>query len=248
MAGSIVVYCGLIVAAFGLATMVKPIRRLHVPARRRAAGVAAAGLGLMIVGALLPARDRRVSRVQSHLDEAMPVWQFDEHHATRIAAPPARVYEAIRAVRADEILLFRTLTWIRRGGRRQPESILNAGGRDPLLDVATRNGFVWLADDPPHELVVGAAVVAPRRPGLRRTLTPDLFLAPVPPGFALAAMNFEVRDDGQGGSLVSTDTRVFASSARVRRRFAVYWRVIYPGSSLIRVMWLRAIRARAERQ
>jgi hypothetical protein len=31
------------------------------------------------------------------------------------------------------------------------------------------------------------------------------------------------------------------------RRFALYWRAIYPSSALIRRMWLRAIRERAER-
>jgi hypothetical protein len=40
---------------------------------------------------------------------------------------------------------------------------------------------------------------------------------------------------------------VFATDPASCRRFAVYWRVIYPGSALIRRMWLRAIRLRAER-
>jgi len=40
-------------------------------------------------------------------------------------------------------------------------------------------------------------------------------------------------------------TRVFASGPAARRRFAAYWRVIYPGSALIRRMWLRAIERRA---
>jgi hypothetical protein len=31
-----------------------------------------------------------------------------------------------------------------------------------------------------------------------------------------------------------------------RRVFAAYWRVIYPGSALIRRMWLRAVKRRAE--
>jgi hypothetical protein len=38
---------------------------------------------------------------------------------------------------------------------------------------------------------------------------------------------------------------VFASSPSARRRFAAYWRVIYPGSAIIRRMWLRAIEHRA---
>lgn len=40
-------------------------------------------------------------------------------------APKERVYRAIREVTAGEILLFRTLTWLRRFGRPGPESILN---------------------------------------------------------------------------------------------------------------------------
>ena len=40
-------------------------------------------------------------------------------------------------------------------------------------------------------------------------------------------MNFLVRPDPQGGSRVSTETRVFAT-ARRSPRFARYWRVIYP--------------------
>lgn len=179
------------------------------------------------------------------LDRFMPAWQFQEVHTRRIAAPPERVYEAVKSVRADEIFLFRTLTWIRRGGRRRPEGILNAGKDAPLLDVATRSGFVYLADDAPRELVVGTVIAAP--PGERCQAAPALFERELPPGFTLATMNFAIRPDGSG-SHVSTETRVFANSPRGRRRFAAYWSVIRPGSGLIRRMWLRAIERRAMRQ
>ena len=43
-----------------------------------------------------------------------------------------------------------------------------------------------------------------------------------------------------------TETRVATSDERSERVFARYWRVIYPGSALIRRNWLRAIKARAE--
>ncbi len=44
---------------------------------------------------------------------------------------------------------------------------------------------------------------------------------------------------------MTTETRVFANSDDARRRFAPYWRVIYPGSAIIRHMWLSAIARRA---
>lgn len=179
----------------------------------------------------------------SMLDEFMPWWQFAEHHMRNIAAPPERVYAAVKAIRADEILFFRTLTGIRRGWRHTPQGILHPGTREPLLDVATRTGFIWLADDPPCELVLGTAVICP--PGAHDPLTPDLFRRSPGRGYALGAMNFELRPDDRGGSVVSTETRVHATDDRTRRRFAWYWRVIRPGSGLIRRMWLRAIERRA---
>ena len=180
------------------------------------------------------------------LDRLIPAYQFDEVHAVRIDAPPNRVYRAIKEVTAGEIRFFSMLTWIRRFGRPGPESILNAPERLPLLEVATRTAFLLLAEEPDRELVVGTVVATSPGSDDWRPSTPDAFVALTEPGFAKAAMNFRVEADGRGGSIVSTETRVFATDASTRRRFAIYWRVIYPGSALIRREWLRAVRRRAE--
>lgn len=228
----------------GLVLVIRPIHRWGMTSRLRASMVLDAGIILAVIGLIAPTQESRVPRATTRLDELLPAWHFRERHTIRVAAPPKAAFAAIEAVRADEIFLFRTLTWIRRGGRPAPESILNAGKRDPLMDVALRGGFERLADDPPRELVIGTVVAVPA--GAADTLTPQLLLNP-PPGYAVAAMNFAVTPDGSTGSVVTTETRVFANGAAARRRFAAYWRVIYPGSALIRRMWLRAVRDRAER-
>jgi hypothetical protein len=194
-------------------------------------GGAAAAVGSL----LLPAFESRAVTPLTHQDRLTPVWHFREVHSRRIAARPAAVYAAIRRVRADDILLFRTLTWIRRGGRPVPPSILNAGSDRPIIDVALNGGFAMLADEPPRELVLGAIVDAP--PSAPRTRA--LLLNP-PEGYSVATLNFVLTPDGDG-TIVTTETRVFSKGPTARRRFARYWRVIYPGSSLIRHMWLRAI-------
>jgi len=244
MVGSLMLYSGFVACLVGLAIAIWPIQRLGLG---RSSGLVLAGVGILlaVIALRLPAPEQQVARPTTRLDQFVPRWQFDEFHRLRVKAPAARVYDAMKHVKANEIFLFRTLTWIRRGGRQAPESILNAGEREPLIDVALHNGFVSLADDPPKELVVGTVVVHP--PGARGTLTPETFRAKLPPGYALAAMNFIVTPDGPNAALVSTETRVFATSPDARRRFAAYWRVIYPGSALIRRMWLRAIRNRALR-
>ncbi|HSP15205.1 MAG TPA: hypothetical protein VLV78_10685 [Thermoanaerobaculia bacterium] len=160
----------------------------------------------------------------TRLDQIMPVWQFGERHVTHVVASPEKVFAAIHAVTAEEILFLRTLTAIRRGFRSGPESILNPPKHEPILDVATRSGFEVLADDSPRELVVATRIDA----------------------HTTAAMNFLVTPDDRGGCDLSTETRVDSSDKRSRRLFAMYWLAIRAGSGFIRRMWLRAIRLRAE--
>ncbi len=239
------VYLGGLAVLLGIVTLLRPLPAVGLTSRAHGVAVVLAGLLVAATAAALPAPDARAS-TRTRLDEYVPRYQFSERHTIRIQAPPDAAYRAIQAVTADEIRLFQTLTWIRRFGRRGPESILHAPGRQPLLDVATRTTFLRLAEEPGRELVVGTLVAAPRGWTRDRAATPAAFQALAGPGFAKAAMNFRVEPDGRGGSVVTTETRVFATDAPTRRRFAIYWRVIYPGSALIRRSWLAAIRRRAE--
>ena len=246
MIGVVLVYAGLLGLVVGLIGLVRPPAWLAIRTRGRAGAVAAAGLGLTLAGFVLPAPEQRIDRVRTQLDEFAPVYQFHELHRRAIDAPPQRVFEAIEAVSAEEITLFRVLTWLRRFGRSGPEDILNAPERQPLLSVATRTTFLLLAREPDREIVVGTVVIAPAGARQRGALTPEDYKRLSSPGLAKATMNFHVSAAGRGGSVVTTETRIFATSAAARRRFAAYWRVIYPGSALIRRMWLRAIQHRAE--
>lgn len=260
MLGSVLLYAGLVLGFVGLVTLVRPMRWLGVPTRRRAAFPLIVGGLLVMVAALLPARTVRIAQPKTHLDAMVPAWQFGEHHEIRIHADPARVEQAIRAVTAREIRLFRLLTWIRNPrlpGSRQRENILAPSADRPILDVALKGGFMVLAEEPQGELVFGTLVLVPRelrllppeeRARLRREFTPAKFQALDKPGYAKAAMNFRLEDEGNGWTRLTTETRVFATDDHARRRFAAYWRAIYPGSALIRRMWLRAIRLRAERE
>ncbi|MGH9442575.1 MAG: hypothetical protein ACRD16_09910 [Thermoanaerobaculia bacterium] len=180
----------------------------------------------------------------SELDRLVPVYQFRERHSIGIRASKERADVAIRKVTAKEIFLFRTLTWIRRRGRRCAECILNPPPGAPILEVATRSNFLRLADVPGRELVLGTAVIRPKsRP---RLSSPEEFQTVRQPGYAVAAMNFAIGDGPPGECTVTTETRVFATDAASRRRFGLYWAMILPGSAFLRKMWLRAIKRRAE--
>ena len=247
MLDSYFVYLGLGLTVLGLLSVVRPLRFLFISTRRTAVLVFTIGILLCAVTAVLPASEKRVVTNTTKLDEWMPQWQLGEKHTTEITAPPDKVFAAIHSVTADEIFLFHTLVAIRRCGQDGPESILNAPESKPLLDVATQTTFIYLADDTPREIVVGTVISAPRRSVPSGKLTPELFQKTLRPGVVLATMNFVIAARENGGSTVTTETRVYANSSSALRRFGVYWRVIHPGSDLIRRMWLRAIARRAEK-
>src|SRR6266704_3271169 len=215
-----VVYLGLITTFVSTVSLLKPLVFLGIHTRGRACMMLALGLALVAAGMAFPAREIHVSLLRTQLDQYMPVYQFNEVHIIRVHASREQAYRAIKSVPADEILFFRTLTRIRRFGRPGPESILNAPEHQPLLDVAARTSFLLLAEEPNHEIVLGTLVAAPRgwKPDGRRT--PEGFKAIREPGFAVAAMNFLVEDAGPGVCMVTTETRVYATSASARRRFA----------------------------
>jgi hypothetical protein len=147
-------------------------------------------------------------------------------------------------VTAREIRFFRLLTWMRsprfRAGR---ESIVAPPADAPLLEVALRTGFVLLAEEPGREIVFGT-LLCRHLPGLSR-VAPAAFAAFSEPGFCKVAMNFRVAEQEGGEVRLTTETRVLAIGPSARRQCAAYWRFIYPGSALIRRMWLDAIRRRA---
>src|SRR5439155_1591065 len=95
--------------------------------------------------------DQRAPTGMSRLEEFAPAYEFNEVHRICIRAPRIRIYRSFKEVTAGEITLFRMLTWIRRLGRAGPEGILNAPSHEPLLEVATRTGFLLLADDPERD-------------------------------------------------------------------------------------------------
>jgi hypothetical protein len=245
---SILAYGFGVIGAVAALALIRPMSHVGLSTRRRAFSVWLAATAGCVVSLTWPTHDIRVASPVSRLDEIVPVYQFSEIHDITIEAPPDRVYGAICAVTANEIALLRTLTWIRRFGQPGPESVLNPPGDKPFCNVALKSGFFLLVDEPPSEMVLGTFVAAPKaaRANPPRQITAATFAGIHAPGFGIAVMNFRLQPIGSTRTRLTTETRVLATDARIRRLFAPYWRAIYPGSSLIRTMWLRAIARRAE--
>jgi len=246
MALSFALYAWALVAVAGVISLVRPLKAIGIRNRWLAWPALAVGVAGVWFIFSRPALADYATRTDRHLDAIMPIYQFSEVYEIPVHAPPDRIYRAVLAVSADEIPLYRTLAWIRRGTASGPESVLNPPDGVPLVTVATRTSFVKLAEEAGRELVIGTVVIAP--PGVRLAVgsDPASFVALDQEGFAKAAIAFLITPQADGWATLRTDTRVWATDPVSRDRFARYWRVIAPGSAVTRLMWLRAIKVRAE--
>ncbi|HEX9416720.1 MAG TPA: hypothetical protein VF895_08460 [Gaiellaceae bacterium] len=154
------------------------------------------------------------------LDDFLPEYEFSERHRILVEASPERIDRAIREVTVEEMPLVRVLMTMR-----------GMPHRGRLVDVIGQLGTV-LEDAPGEGLVVGVRGQFWRWEGTRDN-------GPL----AEAVADFRIEDRS-----LSTETRVHVEDPTARRRFARYWQVIRPFSGLIRILFLRAARRRAEAQ
>jgi hypothetical protein len=241
--GVALMYAGLGSIGLGAISLLKPLAFLGIRTRFAGGIMIFAGVLLVVAAVLFPAPLQHGSGEQA-LDNFVPAYQFYEVHSILIQAPPEAVYAAVKSLTAPEIHWYRVLTWLRSPHLgRVPESVLNPPPDRPVLEVFMNSGFMMLADDPGHELVFGTLQ---GRCSRLANPKPEDFIRVEGPRCVKIAANFRLRPAMGGATLLTTETRVYATDSAVARRFAAYWRVIYPGSSWIRVMWLDGIKRRAE--
>jgi hypothetical protein len=179
------------------------------------------------------------------IDDFMPVSEFSERHAVRVAAPPERAWEAVRALDLGGSPLIRALFAL----RSLPALLAGKRGRGKKLgstmEALLRSGFVLLAERPPREIVLGLTGRFWTPTGGLTRVEADAFRDYDRPGLAVAAWNFTVLPTDEG-SLVATETRVRCTDAASLRSFRRYWRVVRPFSGLVRMEALRAVRRAAQ--
>lgn len=231
----------------GLLSLIYPLRFLDIRSRKFASLIVLIALVLAICTLLWPAPLITSTSGQSLLNEYMPIYEVNEFHTELVHASPQHVYNAMKETTFSEVKAFSTLMQLRRAAAGK---FTRVGNNDvPIFTLLSRpgSGFIQLAEDPGHEIVLGTAGRFWSLGAARSVQTREDFLAFNEPGSAKSVFNIRIEDMGKGWTRVTTETRALGNDPSARRKMAAYWRVIYPGSATIRRMWLRAIKTRAEK-
>ena len=180
------------------------------------------------------------------VEDLLPTYEVHEVHRRRYAADPAAVRAALESLRERDLPHTRLLF----AARLLPALLLDRRGRrrgedaETLVERLEANGFARVADAPDE--VVFAVIGrfwrpdGGRRPGVADG---DEFRAFAEPGYAKAVMSFEL-SPCDGGTELTTETRVRATSDGARRAFAAYWLLVGSGSALVRREILGAVASR----
>ena len=236
---SVAFYAGLVVLLTGLLCVLYPLRIVGIGTRKGALLVALAGAALGASALLWPvAAGAHAAGRSTELDSILPNFDRNERHEIRVPGSIDLVRQAVEEVTFADIRGFQTLMSIRARRRvpaptRRVLATMTAPGAGFTLLAKTKDEFVagnigrpWANQ---HPVVIRDA---------------EEFRSFTVPGYAKIAFNMRVEEAEPGWCKVSTETRVLATDDDARTAFTRYWRVVYPGSALLRVTWLDAIARR----
>ena len=186
------------------------------------------------------------------IDDFLPEYEAVEKHQIVVHATADKTYRAIRtadlgaAVPVKVLLAIRALPGAIAAGGRGIRGLRRRASERITLHDFERRGFSVLAENPPHELLIGIVGAFWKPSGGLCSTNPDHFRGPQQEGTARGAWNFSIDDIGRGKVRLSTETRVDTADQRSSRAFRAYWIFVRPGSGLIRRYMLKSIREEAE--
>ena len=177
------------------------------------------------------------------IEELLPHPDIRMRHSRLIPAPAPLVFAALRTADLAGSRLVKLLLAIR---------TLNTPKGPLTLDRLTQAGFKLVGERPGEEIVLGVVGKFWKPSGERRPADLEQFRLGAPAGEVLVAWSFEVRQQATGSrhqaSCLTTETRITCGDPATLRTFRRYWRIVHPGSALIRRAMLRAVEKEARRQ
>lgn len=176
----------------------------------------------------------------SAIDDWLPEYQVSARYSILVGRSPEKTAAALRKASFADLPIVRGLMRLRgyRLGKATPAA-------SPPVEGRRFGSFLELVAKP-QEVVLG---IAGRfwRPdgGIVRDLTADGFRDFHRMGYAKAVWNFDV-SPVDGGSRLSTETRVRTFGRAATVKFRLYWVVVGPFSGLMRRAMLNEVKRIAE--
>lgn len=239
-------WLGLTFGAIGLVSFIQPLIFLFVFNRTVAAVVSVSGLLISIISLFWPVI---VHQAQSHfkIDTLLPNYSFNEFHEVRIKSTPEKVKHTFRITGVKDISLVNFLMKIR--GFTDDKNIKDRVAINQVASGAFStpdfNFFMFDSEEYISVMIIKASMKTSRSAkifNIPEIAKLDDFLSFSTPGYVKVVINFRFVSINKEETQLTTETRIQGITPNDSRIFGIYWRIIYPGSAIIRRLWLDTIR------
>ncbi|HEY5509257.1 MAG TPA: hypothetical protein VIK29_11335 [Paludibacter sp.] len=236
-------WIGAILVLVGIISLVKPLAFLFVFDRKIAMIVCCGGILMSILSIYWPVSVHH-SQTNLKLDALLPDYSFNEYHDIRINASPEEVKHALQTTGVGDIPAVHLLLKIRGIGDKDLNHKV-ADNKPAQKTFSTPDFNFFIADS--TEFISVMILRASAKTPPPEVTTAEQFMAFNEPGYVKVAFNFRFISLDNGQTQVSTETRNYAMTNEDGRIFGRYWRIIYPGSAIIRRLWLDTLAEKAEK-
>lgn len=165
------------------------------------------------------------------IDKYLSAYDFNEFHSIKVNAPAKGIYEKMLSCDVSRSFLVRFLFRL----RGMPKHLYT-------INHLTHMGFVRLDEQPGKEIVYGIFTTSPTFNCCMSNITPASFIQNTDASIIKAVINFHIKEQDSLAHIISTETRVWCGSKKMRRKFKLYWFFVKPFSQLIRKAMLKEMK------
>jgi hypothetical protein len=244
-------WIGIILLVVGIISLIHPLAFLFILNRIVAALVVLGGVLISSLSLLYPVKTRHSSTDRQKIDSLLPNFTFNEFHEVRINASPEKIKQVLQVTGVKDIPAARLLMKIR--GIADEDVDLRDRASNNLVgsDTVSTPDFNFFAVAPDEwitVMILKSVIITnnANQPAPPEISTLEQFLSFNEYGYVKVAVNFRFISTKNKETILTTETRINGITRRDNRVFGYYWRIIYPGSAIIRRVWLDTIKKKAQ--
>lgn len=244
-------WIGLILTVVGIISLIHPLAFLFVLNRTIAADVVFVGILICLVSLFSPAIFYHSKTHNQKIDALLPVFTSNEFHEVCINAPIEKVKQVLTVTGVKDIPVARLLMIIR-GIADEDVDLSDRASNNQVgaetISTPDFNFFVVSPDEWVTVMILKAVIITndADKPAPPEILTLEQFEAFNDPGYVKVAVNFRFIRKSDDQTILTTETRNNGITLKDSHVFGIYWRIIYPGSAIIRRVWLDTIKKKAQ--
>lgn len=244
-------WIGVILTIIGLISLVYPLAFLFILNRIVAISVVLGGVLIAASSLLYPVKTKHSPTTNQKIDELMPDYAFNEFHEVRINAFPEKAKQILLVTGVKDIPIARLLMRIRGIADENVDLSDRASNNfvnSNTISTPDFNFFVVSPDEWITVMILKSVIITnnPNQPAPPEISTLEQFTSFNQPGYIKVAVNFRFSTTNNNETILTTETRNYGITTKDNRTFGYYWRIIYPGSAIIRRVWLDTIKKKAQ--